>query len=393
MKSNRWTIALAAAGLVTLPSLVRADDQKPNSLLTGVASTTLSGYVDTSANWNPGTGNANLPPYTPNGAPGGNKADGFNLNVAAITLNKPAGEEGWGAGYNVTLLFGPDAVGYNPSFGTTAPGDFSLKDTYVDLRVPLGNGLDIKLGTYTEILGYEVYETGNNPNYTRSYGYGVEPTQVTGALATYAFSSAVTAMAGICDAWSAGVDVRSAPPKAESFKTYMGGVTLTAPESLGFLAGSTFMGGVLNGYDAVNAVTKTSWYLGGTLTTPIKGVKVGAGYDYVMLGENTIGGTPNDTGYQHALGLYLLWSVTEKLTSSTRGDLLSQSDYLAGPGLPSSAFSLTETLNYELWKNVVSRLEFRWDHAANGLAYSGTVVGTPTRADAYLFALNLVYKF
>ena len=27
----------------------------------------------------------------------------------------------------------------------------------------LGNGLDLKLGTFTEILGYEVYETGITP--------------------------------------------------------------------------------------------------------------------------------------------------------------------------------------------------------------------------------------
>jgi hypothetical protein len=393
MKLNRWTLALAAAGIVTVPSLVRADDPQPNSLLTGIASTTLSGYVDTSAQWNFGTGNDNLPPYTPNGVPGGTKADGFNLNVVAITLNKPAAAEGWSAGYNATLLFGPDAVGYNPSFGTSSPGDFSLKDTYVDLRVPLGNGLDIKLGTYTEILGYEVFETGNNPNYTRSYGYAIEPTQMTGALATYQFSPVVTTMLGICNAWSAGINARSSPPKAESFKTYMGGVMLTAPDTLGALAGSTLMGGVINGYDAINAVTKTSWYVGGTLTTPIKGLKAGVAYDYVTFGQNTIGGASNHSGYQHAAGLYLLWTVTEKLTSNTRGDYLSQSDYLAIPGLPPSAFAVTETLQYELWKNVLSRLEFRWDHAEHGLAYSGTVAGTPTRADAYVLALNLIYKF
>ena len=69
--------------------------------------------MDTSAQWNPGTGNANLPVYTPNGAPGSSKADGFNLDVVAITLSKPVGEGEWGAGYNATLLFGPDANGYN----------------------------------------------------------------------------------------------------------------------------------------------------------------------------------------------------------------------------------------------------------------------------------------
>jgi len=42
--------------------------------------------------------------------------------------------------YNATLLFGPDAVGYNTSVGAVN-SDFSLKDTYVELHAPLGMGL------------------------------------------------------------------------------------------------------------------------------------------------------------------------------------------------------------------------------------------------------------
>src|SRR3954449_8854708 len=77
MKCNPWTLALLGAGLVSLPSVTQAEE-KPNSILTSIAPTTLSGYVDTSAQWNPGTGNANLPPYAFGGP---TKADGFNLNV------------------------------------------------------------------------------------------------------------------------------------------------------------------------------------------------------------------------------------------------------------------------------------------------------------------------
>src|ERR1035437_2444761 len=187
MKYNTWTLALIGAGVVSLPAIVSAEEHSTtNYLQTALSTTTISGYVDTSMQWNPGTGNQNLPAYTPNGKPGGTKADGFNFNVVALTLSKPAGEEAWSAGYNATLLFGPDAVGYNNSLKGTAnaaaASDFSLKDTYVDLHAPLGNGLDIKLGTYTEVLGYEVFETGNNPNYTRSYGYEIEPTQMTGLI-------------------------------------------------------------------------------------------------------------------------------------------------------------------------------------------------------------------
>src|ERR1041385_9388521 len=76
MKLNQWTFALAAAGIVTIPSALRADETPtPSSVMTALASTTLSGYVDTSAQWNLATGNAGTPTYA---FGGGAKADGFN---------------------------------------------------------------------------------------------------------------------------------------------------------------------------------------------------------------------------------------------------------------------------------------------------------------------------
>ena len=63
MKFNKWTVCLAAGGVVSLASAVQADEaQKPMSqVMTAVSATTLSGYVDTSIIWKPGTGDANLP--------------------------------------------------------------------------------------------------------------------------------------------------------------------------------------------------------------------------------------------------------------------------------------------------------------------------------------------
>jgi hypothetical protein len=407
MKYNAWTLALISAGVVSIPAAARAEEST-NAVLTALSATTISGYVDTSAHWNPGTGNLNLPVYSPNSMPGGSKADGFNLDVVALTISKPVGEGDWGAGYNATLLFGPDAVGYNNSVGS-ARSDFSLKDTYVDLHAPLGNGLDLKIGTYTEILGYEVFETGNNPNYTRSYGYEIEPTQMTGALATYQFSKVITAQAGICDAWSAGVNARSFPPngtKSESFKTYMGGVALTAPDSLGFLAGSTLSGGIISGFDAGTQGIKTSWYVGGTFKTPLKCLSVGLAYDYVNLANNFttdpatgLQTIPHNSGYQSAAAAYLLFQATEKLAFNTRVDYLSQSQYLAASGISGmaeEAFALTETVQYDLWKNVISRLEFRWDHSLDGTAaYGGTSAANPgpSLKNAFLVAANVIYKF
>jgi hypothetical protein len=399
MRCNKWTLALLGAGLVTLPSLASADE-KPSPVLTALSATTISGWVDTSMQWNPGTGNRNLPVYTPNGAPSGTKADGFNLDSVALTISKPVGEGEWGAGYNATLLFGPDAVGFNNSIGTVA-NDFSLVDAYVILRAPIGNGLDFKLGTFASPLGYEVYQGMLNPNYTRSYGYELEPTQLTGLQVAYQFNSIVSANAGVVNTWSAGINNRAFAPqgsKAESYKSYLGSITLTAPESLGFLAGSTLSGGIINGANmllpstslGVNGVTETSFYAGATLKTPLKALSIGMAFDYECLGPNRVAGVINNSGYQYAGALYLLFQATEKLSLNLRGDYLNQSSYLATTGLPGEALEVTASIQYDLWKNVLTRAEFRWDHALNGSDPWGAA---PSLDNAYVVALNIIYKF
>jgi hypothetical protein len=394
MKYNAWTLALISAGVVSLPAIVRAEEST-NAVLTAIATTTISGYVDTSAQWNFGTGNANLPVYTPNGAAGATKADGFNLDSVALTFSKPPGEGGWGAGYNATLLFGPDAVGFNNSFGTPST-DFSLVDTYVELRAPVGNGLDFKLGTFACPLGYEVYQAGNNPNYTRSYGYEIEPTQLTGLQLAYQFSPLLSANATIANTWSAGINNRAfAPqPKAESYKTYCGTLTLTAPDSTGFLSGSTLSGGVISGYNVPVGAVETSFYAGATVKTPVKNLSVGVAVDYACLGPIT-GGNPGSS-FQNAEAVYLIFQATDKLSFNTRVDYLNQSASLVNPGFtnPQQAIAITETIQYDLWKNVMSRLEFRWDHdCTGGVAYGGNTVGVPALQNAFLLAANIIYKF
>jgi hypothetical protein len=57
-------------------------------------------------------------------------------------------------------------------------------------------------------------------------------------------------------------------------------------------------------------------------------------------------------------------------------------------------WAMTATAQYDLWKNVISRLEFRWDHGDNG-KYFGNSVGfsTPNRKNAFMLAANVIYKF
>src|SRR6266496_5560212 len=396
MKVNKWTLGLATLGLVSLPTASQAEE-KMNQLWTALSSTTISGYVNTSMHWNTGTGNGNVPAYSYNTS---DKQDGFNLNVVKLSIEKPLDEAQWAAGYKAELLFGPDAV----SYATTkdSAGDFSsaaIKQAYVALRTPVGNGLDFKIGVWDTIVGYETFDAGNNPNYSRSYGFTIEPTTHTGVLGSYQVSKAVSLSAGIANTHGPIINERANPPKAESYKTYVGSIALTAPDDWGFIAGSTLYAAVVNGFNSGLVADQTSWYVGTTLNTPVKNWKVGASFDYL----GTTGFGPGNHNYANAWALYSSFQATEKLSFHLRGEYATTDTTLLGnydldrDAIPDDVapsngnyevFALTGTLQYDLWKNVLSRLEIRWDHLAGDhstIGYGNNKVD-PVTGDVTAFA-------
>ncbi len=414
MKCNQWTLGLLGVGLVSLPAVLQAEE-KPSSVLTALSATTLSGYVDTSAQWNMGTGNANTPTYAW-GGPG--KADGFNLNVVKLSLEKPVdAADSWGAGYKVDLLAGPDASAFaTQSTGTAA--DFAVKQAYVALHAPLGNGLDLKLGVWDTIMGYEVFESINNPNVTRSYGYTLEPTTHTGLQASYQVTEMLSMTAAVADSYGPTINGRpflgggtTVPatgqgPRAESYKAYMGSVTFTAPTNWGALSGSTISGTVMTGFDpaisnptgtAGNGADATSFYIGATFNTPVAGLKAGACYDYLGIPKQANG---VGSSYANAVGVYGSYQLTEKMSVYGRFEYATSDTAVVGAAGPINilgarkVIETTATLQYDLWKNVLSRLEFRWDHAADDSnAYGGTVAGVGTKSNSYILLADIAYKF
>jgi hypothetical protein len=384
MKVNKWTAALASAGVLSGVTAVQAEE---SPVMTALSSTSISGYVDVSAHWNPGDN-------TRDGGEGGTfgsrpsygkgesaKTDGFNLNVVNLQITKPLDESQWAAGYHVDLLFGPDAVGYNPSVNGDSDESFALKQAYVNLRTPVGNGLDFKLGVFDTIIGYEVFHNGGNPNYTRSYGWGVEPTQHTGVLASYAFNDILSASAGVANTLNAGINNRAHPPQAEDNKTWMGSIAFTAPESLGFMEGSTLYAGVVHGFNTSGGVTQDNYYVGATFATPVEGLGVGVAYDYVDM-------TAVD-GYQNVFGLYASFQVTEKMSIHGRGEYAEGNQiFAANSSGTGKVWAATGTLQYDLWDNVLTRLEVRWDQAKGGQATTGW-----SRNNELLVAFNAIYQF
>jgi hypothetical protein len=424
MKFNKWTIGLAAVGVVSLASAVQAQDTA-NTVLTALSSTTISGYVDTSAQWNFGTGNDYLPPYRFNSP---NKADGFNLDVIQLSIAKPLDDSQWAAGYRVDLWFGPDANALGTS-STGNPNDFAIRQAYVAFRTPIGNGIDWKMGVFDSIIGYESVASPNDPNYTRSYGNSIEPQTHTGLLGTYRFCDTFSLTLGIANTMYPAINSRAqdgsvgaptpgspfatyfpgfvvpggagANAYAESYKTYMGSMALTAPDSMGFLSGSTLYGGLESGYNnsVLNSglgMPQMNAYVGATIATPVTGLRAGVAYDQLFLNA-VVDGIGRVRGDIWALAGYLSFQATEKFSLHGRVDYVNST--LHEPQSTSQKiFALTGTAQYDLWKNVISRLEFRWDHSASGDYLFGGTTSTgsnegPNRLNAFVLAANIIYKF
>lgn len=394
MKINKWTQVLLGVGLVSIPAVTHAEEQvQLSSLRTELTSTTISGYVDTTATWKFGTGNANMPGRTYDAA---DTQDGFNLNVVSITFAKPLDESEWAAGYTVQTLMGPGAQKRGTrALGATATqtGDFSFNEAVVLLRVPIGNGLDLKVGQFGTYNGYEAYDTYKNPNWSRSYGFFIESSAHTGVSASYKFADWVSVMAGVGNmaGFNNAVDAKYSAAISESEKAYLGMITFTAPESFGFLKGGSLSLGYTAGKSTPTAqFNQANYYLGMSLPTPIETLAVGVAFDYTT----GIGGKDADAG---ALGTYFLLQATEKLKINTRldygfGD--SGQYYVAKPGKKNELLSLTVTADYSLWKNVISRLEFRADTAlTGGQPFGADSVGAPNDREALSLTGNLIYQF
>jgi hypothetical protein len=391
MKFNKWTVALAATGVVSFASAVQADESHPVN--TALSSTTLSGYVDTSAIWNLGSGSQVANRFANTAS---DRQDGFNVNTVKIQLEKPIDEGTWSAGYKFETMFGPDA---NVMPGVLTSG-VAIKQAYAALRAPIGNGIDFKVGQFDPIVGYEVTDSYANPNYSRSLGFNnLEPFGHTGILASYQVNDIIGVSGGVANGDSGfGLNGGSLTASgfasgqvggsmrgllAESARVYMGSVVVKAPESTGWLSGSSLYVGAVNGDANGSKNDPTLLYVGVSLATPIKELTLGASAD--LLFNAGVGGQ----SYANAYAFYTGYQITEKLKANNRFEYAT-SGY--GAFLPGRAedkmIGETFTLDYALWANVLTRGEFRWDRSVDG----GANPFDGQRNDLSLTA-SVVYKF
>jgi len=381
MKMNKWTVGLAAAGVVSLASTAQAEE---NSVLTSLGSTVLSGSVEASYNGSFSSDNALYD-------------DGFNINGASLSVGSPLGGEGYAAGYNVELLLGDRA---NVFAGDNVDG-FLIKNANIGMSLPVGNGIDLTLGLFDTIVGYEVEASASNPNVSRSYGYDLEPFTHTGLLASTEIIENVSLSLGIANQFDSttsgahfGADLSRTPIVTAEDGTKSGGeidavtisggpsdlghnngqdgdfgvlagLEVTAPDSLGPLSGSTVYIGYVEGANEDHELV----YVGASIPTPIEGLSLGVAYDDREAGDHSA----------EATAVYATYGLSETMSLALRYDTLEDGGFMGNDGDTKSA--LTATLGVALFDGVLTRLEYR---AEDGDRKNGSSHGV---------ALNAFYSF
>jgi hypothetical protein len=389
MKMNKWTMGLAAAGVVTLSSVAQAQDAAAGAEALA-ASTSLTGYVSTGYHYG-------------NGQETGNyfrAADGqnaFSLDVVDLKLSSAQGDGAMATGYTVELWMGPAAS----DIGTQDSGNggtVELMQANIDLRLDVGNGIDLKVGQFGTIVGNDVYNYNENALYTHSWAFAIEPTHHTGILADYNVAQGLNVALGLANTNTNATNGSSGGNGAS--KTWLASVSYTLPDSLGtYLGGSKlyygYVAGPQSSANGANGDGTDTEYQYASLSTPLPIANLSHKVTWTNVEYGAAVASSSVVGY------HLSYVLNADTTINARAEIGNINADLDGGGTMAAVDSFenaddlrsfTLGVNYKIWENVVSRIEYRHDaHNSDVAANQNNTTSRGSSQDT--IALNLIYSF
>ncbi len=424
-------------------------DESINFVETAQKGITLSGYVDTSYTYQfAGSGQYGPAGYTA-GNPNAHAAlrqfdtsnNTFNINAVKIALEKALPDKNeWAAGFRIDTIYGEDAkylgdTAINGLGGNTS--GIALEQALVKFRIPVGNGLDIYMGKFVTFLGYEVIESPANLNFSRGLLFtNAIPLTHTGIYADYKFNDTVEAKFGIVDGWNnstspsnitymydAGTATyASGPDNQRGFgKAITGQLTLNNPGknaniTQSFIYSPEGEPGTI-GVDNGPLVVYDIW--GNWSPTCVKDSALLFGFN-VDFGYNGASGFPSsphgfdgfnydgtpDSNTWWGAALYTQYKFSKVFSLAGRGEYLHTDaawypkfgDQGGIDGTPDGEtpaqndYSFTLTASFNIWDNLLTRIEYRADILSAGSTYgSSDAIGKSSIQ--HEISLNAVYSF
>ena len=431
IKNIKWIlgvlVAVARLSLADSSPEASAQDTKKmvqnNFVETTQKGVKLSGYVDTGYSYN-FTGAANGTSDVTGRLDSDTAAKGdFNLYAFKIALEKAlTAENKTQAGFRTDVMIGEDAnflinrvTGYNQDNNQQNSNSLFLEQAYVEIRAPVGNGWDFKVGKFVSILGYEVIERPSNMNTTYGLLWQQMPLYYTGVLSSYKFDDYLDAKLGVVN--GSQTDNNTSTSGKGDGCAVLAALNVTAP------------GGNANWSNnfqySSNNDNNTSYNVGLSSTSNgVENFSSGTGYTFIynswgnwapkfandkllfafnsLLGtsstnDNDQVGTQAGTTWFGA-GAYAKYQFNDWFSLCSRGEYLggNNPEKISNVSLVNTGLSLWEytlTAGFNVIDNLLIRAEYRLDWGINSVRSSNPDVAITSSGPAHYAGAEVVYSF
>jgi opacity protein-like surface antigen len=320
--------------------------------------------------------------------------EGYTFNMAEFSIKRDPDEK-FPFGEGLVLTAGEDArknhsIGLLRSESDVFPfrNDpwFDLQEAYISTRVPVGEGPVIKVGKFVTLLGYEVIESPSNLNYSRGYLFTLAiPLTHTGVLASYSFTDWLSVQGGVVLGWDRS-NLKNDGPSGT------GQIAVTAmkdlPIALNFIVGPE-KSGDKNPIRGVVDLTVT--YTGiSNLTLGLNG-DYGAQANDVFLSSQGLG---SESSRWYGIAAYAAYDFLKDFRASLRQEWFGDPDGTRTATIGGvTLLSTTATLQYNVWKGLFARAEYRHDSADEKVFGCRPDTATCDNKSQDTFSLSLYYKF
>ena len=394
---TRWlgvillAVSFVAAGAPAYGQ-AKPEETKPKTLW---EENILFAYIENSTVWNMGRSGRG---HTNNELRFYDNEDGHTFNIAEFSIKKDPSER-YPFGYGLVLTAGIDsqknhAIGIfrddDDAFPFRNTAKVDLQEAYASYLIPIGSGLTVKAGKFVTLLGYEVIESPNNLNFSRSFLYSFSiPLTHVGGLLSYSPLPWLSITAGPVVGWDVADDNNSR-------MSVMGQFAVTAVKDLALTF--NWITGPEQFNEDGHPRTVLDFIVAYTgLKNLTLALNVDYGWEYNEASLVASGTRSGNTASWWGWAGYAAYDWTEKLRTAVRLEYFKDTEGVrtlaVSPGTKLDLYGVTATLQYKIWKGLVGRLEYRHDSAnekvfairAPGYVATGKSQDTLTLALYYSF--------
>jgi hypothetical protein len=303
----------------------------------------------------------------------------FNIDQVWFQMEKPVTEESRG-GFGIDMLMGKtsDVLGG----GNGNADNFTLYQAYVQYLAPIGNGVNVKAGRFSTLIGAEVAQTIYNYNITRSLVYAtLQPINHVGVLASTDLGAGFDIAFGVANTALNNASTDFDQDKAILWRVGWTGDTVAVGVN-GLWGGDNYFSGrsgppcptlvppVTGLPDLTDGTCRNSDKTGIVDLVvnwdPSENLSTYLNFDYLWTTDSkSASGSGNDSDPQgYGIAMAGRYAISETWGFALRGEYLRSEDnliYGGGSGKDQDLWSLTSTFDHMLTDNLQVKAEVRYE--------------------------------